>query len=299
LPPGIRLSKASLPTTTRARSAVSRTSRSRSGANVAKGSWPSTRTARHSRSWRSIPQVRLAETGRPPFVNVPYAPAGLLKTRISTSTGRDWCDDLANDWTRRVVPTRSPLSRCVPAADEHVRCANRTNLAHRKVVYRSGEPMRVSFLTTVAVFAIVHTLTTLSTTASSGDIQEDRMSSMGAILTLDAAIQKRFEKFDRAFGIGRMGYIGHGFAPRNAAEISSLRELVDAHLQVVFYLGCRGLLGSETDKRRTQVLVPMVPIKGPIYMTHGRSSPDARSVWSEARRAFAAFERKEPYYDFE
>jgi hypothetical protein len=159
--------------------------------------------------------------------------------------------------------------------------------------------MRVSFLTTVAVFAIVHTLTTLSTTASSGDIQEDRMSSMGAILTLDAAIQKRFEKFDRAFGIGRMGYIGHGFAPRNAAEISSLRELVDAHLQVVFYLGCRGLLGSETDKRRTQVLVPMVPIKGPIYMTHGRSSPDARSVWSEARRTFAAFERKEPYYDFE
>jgi len=161
--------------------------------------------------------------------------------------------------------------------------------------------MRLLLVTNVAVFAVVHTIAALSTTASSGHIQEDRVSSMGAILTLDATIQKRFEKVDGAFGIRRiipLGYTAHGFAPENAAEISSLHELEDAHLRVVFYLGGRGLLGSKTDERRAQVLVP---IKGPAYITRGRYSapPEAASVTNEARRAFAAFERKEPYYDFE
>jgi hypothetical protein len=161
--------------------------------------------------------------------------------------------------------------------------------------------MRVSFRTNAAVLAIVHTMATLSMAASSGDVQEDRVSSMGAILTLDAAIQKRFEKVDGTFGIRRIippAYTAHGFAPENAAEISSLRELEDAQLRVVFYLAGRGVLESQAEERRARVLET---IKGPAYITRGLSSrlPDAASMSIEARRAFAAFERKEPYYDFE
>jgi hypothetical protein len=158
--------------------------------------------------------------------------------------------------------------------------------------------MRVSILVNVAVFAIVHTMATLGTTASSGDGQEERVSPIGAILALDAAIQKRFEKVDRRFGYARIETPGgaHGFAPENDAELSCLRELEDANLRVVLYLGGRDIV--RPDERRARL---SGPIKGPAFITRGPkfATPLAESLSMEARRAFAAFERKEPQHEFE
>jgi len=84
---------------------------------------------------------------------------------------------------------------------------------------------------------ILHTVSTITTTAASA--QEER-AAVGAILALDAAVQKRFEKVDRA----------HGFVPENDAELSSLRELEEANVRVVLYLGGRSMLGPGPDGRR-------------------------------------------------
>jgi hypothetical protein len=156
--------------------------------------------------------------------------------------------------------------------------------------------MRVFILFNLAVFTIVHTTATLPTTAWAGNDQEERVPP--AILALDAVIQKRFEKVDRRFGIVRVAVEAHGFAPEDDAEVSSLRELDDAHLRVALYLGGRRLLGPQPDERGAQI---SDRVKGPAFITHGRfpATPAAESMWDEGRRAFAAFERKEPQYEFE
>ena len=160
--------------------------------------------------------------------------------------------------------------------------------------------MRAFTLFNLSVFAMVHTMATLTTTASSGHWHEERESgsAIGTILALDAAIQKRFEKVDGRFGIVRVAVDVHKFAPENDAEISSLRELDDRHLRVALYLAGRRLLGPKRDEPEAQ---SSDRIKGPAFITRGQfpATPAAASMSDEARRAFAVFERRERQYEFE
>lgn len=142
---------------------------------------------------------------------------------------------------------------------------------------------------------ILHTVSTITTRAASA--QEER-ATVGAILALDAAVQKRFEKVDRRFGLSRLPLSGgaHGFAPENDAELSSLHELEGASVRVVLYLGGRKMLGPGPDERRARWLDQ---IKGPAFITRERSLPipSAESLLEEGRRAIAAFDRHEPQHD--
>jgi len=150
---------------------------------------------------------------------------------------------------------------------------------------------------------ISHTVSTITIAAASvGTGQEEPASTFAvrALLTLDAAIQMRFEQVNDRFGYARVVRPGavHGFAPENDAELSSLLDLEDANLRVVLYIGGRRVLGREPDERRAHW--PDL-IKGPAWITRGPrvATPPAESLSMEARRAFATFERQQPQHEFE
>jgi hypothetical protein len=158
--------------------------------------------------------------------------------------------------------------------------------------------MRAFTLFILTAFALVHTVA-LTAADSLGRSPNERASepALPAILALDAAIQKRFEKFDGRFGIVRVAVEAHKFTPENDAEMSSLRELNDAGLRVALYLGSRRLLAPQqpgTDGDGFD------RIKGPRLITRGPfpATPVPQSMDVEARRAFAAFERQDRHYQF-
>ena len=157
--------------------------------------------------------------------------------------------------------------------------------------------MRTPLVLTLAALTMVHAVAPTPT----GATQEERasVSAVGAILALDAAIQKRFEKVDGRFGYTRLLLRNgaHGFAPENDEEISSLRELQDANLRVALYLASRSLVATRDENR----VGASHRIKGPLLITRGPfdATPPAASMRAEARRAFALFERTEQQHDFE
>lgn len=156
--------------------------------------------------------------------------------------------------------------------------------------------MRIPVVALLAL-TLFHTVSTITTMAASA--QEER-AAVGAILALDAAVQKRFEKVDRRFGLSRLPLPkgAHGFVPENDAELSSLRELEEANVRVVLYLGGRSMLGPGPDERRARW---SDQIKGPAFITRERSLPipAAESLSEEGRRAIAAFDRHESQHAFE
>jgi len=151
----------------------------------------------------------------------------------------------------------------------------------------------------VGLLALTILNTVLTITSRAASAQEER-ATVGAILALDAAVQKRFEKVDRRFGLSRLPLPkgAHGFVPENDAELSSLRELAGANVRVVLYLGGRKMLGPGPDERRARW---SDLIKGPAFITRERSLriPSAESLTEEGRRAIAAFERHGPQHAFE
>ncbi len=157
--------------------------------------------------------------------------------------------------------------------------------------------MRIPVVALLAL-TLLHAVSTITTMAASA--QEER-AAVGAILALDAAaVQKRFEKVDRRFGLSRLPLPkgAHGFVPENDAELSSLRELAEANVRVVLYLGGRSMLGPGPDERRARW---SDQIKGPAFITRERSlpTPAAESLSEEGRRAIAAFDRHESQHAFE
>jgi hypothetical protein len=158
--------------------------------------------------------------------------------------------------------------------------------------------MRTPVALTLTALTILHAVAATRT----GAAQEERasVSPLGAILTLDAAIQKRFEKVDRRFGYTRLLLPNgaHGFAPENDEEISSLRELEDANLRVALYLASRRFVTATPDQ---PVGHTTDRIKGPLSITRGLSgaTPSAASMRSEGRKAFQLFERKDPQHEFQ
>jgi hypothetical protein len=159
--------------------------------------------------------------------------------------------------------------------------------------------MRIPVVMLLAL-TILHTVSTSTTTAASARSGQEERAAVGAILALDAAVQKRFEKVDGRFGLARLPLRGgaHGFVPQNDAELSSLRELEEANVHVVLYLGGRGMLGPAPDERREHW---SDRIKGPAFITRERSpaAPSAESLSEEGRRALTAFERNESQYAFD
>jgi len=109
--------------------------------------------------------------------------------------------------------------------------------------------MRIPVVALLAL-TLPHTVTTITTMAASA--QEER-AAVGAILALDA-VQKRFEKVDRRFGLSRLPL------PKGARGIGRARW---------------------SDQ-----------IKGPAFITRERSLPipAAESLSEEGRRAIAAFD---------
>jgi hypothetical protein len=94
---------------------------------------------------------------------------------------------------------------------------------------------------------ILHTVSTITSRAASA--QEER-ATVGAILALDAAVQKRFERVDRRFGLSRLLLPrgAHGFAPENDAELSSLHELEGANVRVVLSLERAGTASQSSQR---------------------------------------------------
>jgi hypothetical protein len=161
--------------------------------------------------------------------------------------------------------------------------------------------MRTPVALTFAALTILHAVAPTRTSATGGE-QEERasFSAVGAVLALDAAIQKRFERVDGRFGYTRLILPNgaHGFAPENDAEISSLRELEDANLRVALYLASRRFVAPTPDEKQVGT---SHRIKGPLLITRGPfdATPPAASMRAEGRRAFALFERKEPQHEFD
>ena len=110
--------------------------------------------------------------------------------------------------------------------------------------------MRIPVVALLAL-TLLRTVSTITTMAASA--QEER-AAVGAILALDAAVQKRFEKVDRRFGLSRLPL------PKGARGIGRARW---------------------SDQ-----------IKGPAFITRERSLPipAAESLSEEGRRAIAAFD---------
>jgi len=156
--------------------------------------------------------------------------------------------------------------------------------------------MRALILLTAAAFAIVHTMAT----PTAAPQEEWTASPVGALVALDAAIQKRFEKVDSRFGFTRLMLPNgaHGFAPENDEELSSLRELEDAHLRVALYLASRRFVEPAAEHRAEH---PADRIRGPLAITRGPSgaTPPAVSMRSEGRAAFQLFERNDPQHEFQ
>lgn len=85
--------------------------------------------------------------------------------------------------------------------------------------------MRIPVVLLLAL-TILHTVSTSTRTAASARSGQEERAAVGAILALDAAVQKRFERVDGRFGLARLPLRGgaHGFVPQNDAELSCLLE---------------------------------------------------------------------------
>jgi hypothetical protein len=134
--------------------------------------------------------------------------------------------------------------------------------------------MRTHVALMLATAVALHAVAPSRTDANAAEGQEDResVSSVGAILALDAAIQKRFEKVDGRFGYTRLMLPNgaHGFAPENDEEIPSLRELEDANLRVALYLASRRFVATTPDEKQVRA---SQRIKGPLLISTGDNWP--------------------------
>ena len=121
---------------------------------------------------------------------------------------------------------------------------------------------------------------------------------------LDGCIQERFKDVNDRFGIARLVKIderAHRFEPESVAEMSSVRGLEQARLQVVLYV-------AGTRVMRPTPRLPLVGdaharaiIKGPVHVTSGASATDApgppspSALWEDGRRAMTAFATSDSY----
>jgi len=168
--------------------------------------------------------------------------------------------------------------------------------------------------TTIGVIAIVGTVSFVIGAAvwASGPVhaQPREKSStvtreVRVISALNDCIQQRFKDVNEGFGMARVlkpGNTAHRFRPETVREVSAVRDLEQAHLQVVFYLVRRAVLRPMPgpgywDQQRGRGI-----IKGPVEITTFRSldssndaPPRPRDLWDDSQRAMRLFGASESH----
>jgi hypothetical protein len=127
-----------------------------------------------------------------------------------------------------------------------------------------------------------------------------------AISALNDCIQERFKDVNEKFGMARMikpGDAAHRFRPESVREMSAVRSLEQAHLQVVFYLVGRAVLRPMPGPDHWAAKNGRRIIKGPVEITslETRNSTNdvtptqPRDLWDDSQRAMRAFSARESH----
>ena len=121
---------------------------------------------------------------------------------------------------------------------------------------------------------------------------------------LNDCIQGRFEDINDRFGISRVVKIGetpHRFQPESVAEMSSVRALEQARLEVVLYVAGPRVMRPTPALALIGNAHARAIIKGPVRVTSGAGTTDAppppavSALWEEGRVAMRAFETSESH----
>jgi hypothetical protein len=120
---------------------------------------------------------------------------------------------------------------------------------------------------------------------------------------LDDCIQGRFRDITDRFGVARivpMGPTPHRFTPENVAELSSVRALERARMEVILYVAGVRVLRPTPPMALLAGAHARAIVKGPVRMTGGVIAetaplPSAAALWEDGRRAMRAFLTRESY----
>jgi hypothetical protein len=120
---------------------------------------------------------------------------------------------------------------------------------------------------------------------------------------LDDCIQGRFRDITDRFGVARIAPMGptpHRFSPESVAELSSVRALEQARLQVILYVAGARVLRPAPPMTLLASAHARAIVKGPVRMTSVVSTesappPSAAALWEDGRRAMAAFKTRDSY----
>lgn len=125
------------------------------------------------------------------------------------------------------------------------------------------------------------------------------------LASLNRAIQDRFTKIDKRFGLSRMVAIAdtpHRFRPETVGELDVIRELEQVRLRVALYVAGRRVLDREPDlTTNAPFAIFRRVVFGPVAVTDRDLQPTlpaAVDLIDESRMAFLALQRRERY-DFE
>jgi hypothetical protein len=115
---------------------------------------------------------------------------------------------------------------------------------------------------------------------------------------LNDCIQGRFQDINDRFGISRVVKIGetpHRFQPESVAEMSSVRALEQARLEVVLYVAGTRVMRPTPALALISDAHARAIVKGPVRVTSGPGTTDGppppavSALWDEGRRAMRAF----------
>lgn len=122
------------------------------------------------------------------------------------------------------------------------------------------------------------------------------------IFNLNRAIQERFTKVDRFFGLRRIvvpGDTPHQFTPEKVSELSAVQELRDQRLRVVLYMAGRRVLEREPNLlTKEPTMIDRRVIFGPIAVTHASNLtglPHAVDLIDQSRAAFHHLTSRDTY----
>ena len=116
---------------------------------------------------------------------------------------------------------------------------------------------------------------------------------------LNNCIQARFRDIDDRFGVRRIVKIGetpHRFEPESVVEMSSVRALEQARLEVILYVAGTRVMRPAPALSLIGDANARAIIKGPVRVTSGATSTDGpppSALWEAGRRAMRAFETSE------
>lgn len=123
---------------------------------------------------------------------------------------------------------------------------------------------------------------------SAGPPDRSELSPPLLIAALDTCIQKRFRKIDALFGIRRVVRLDdtpHVFRPGDTAEWDAVLDLDRAGLEVLLYVAGRRVLTDDPGVEEIVDARGWSAVKGPVEITRGSSSGEARPASTSLRDA--------------